>query len=228
MSSKPSLLLHRRAVLAASSAGILLAACSSIVGPGATPTVYVLKPVLPDLSKGPKVHWALNIDPPDADDALDSERIAISRSPNTLDTYAGAAWSDHLPTLVQSTIDDAFEASGRIDEVATNDRGVRADYVLQPDIREFVARYDQPDGPPVASVKIEARLVAAGSRNTVARMVFSAQRPAAQNSVDGAVQAFNGALGEVLGGIVNWALAAGIETNAPVSAAPATSRRRRR
>jgi cholesterol transport system auxiliary component len=228
MSTKPALLLHRRALLAAGGAGILLAGCSNIVGPPASPQLYMLKPILPDLKNGPKVRWSLNIGAPDADDAMDSDRITISRSANTLDSYAGAAWTDHLPALVQSVIDDAFEASGRIDQVAEDDRGLRADYLLQTDIREFVARYDTPDGPPVASVKIEARLVVSTSKNTVARMVFSAQRAAAQNNVDAAVVAFDGALGEVLGGMVNWALAADVETNEPVRPAPATSRRRRR
>jgi cholesterol transport system auxiliary component len=139
---------------------------------------------------------------------LDSQRIAITRPPVGLDYYADAEWPDRLPALVQSTLLLAFEASGRIEAVALDSDGARADYILSTDLRDFEARYDQPDGVPVAVVRIGARLVSAVKRDIASGFEAHEEEPAGQNSVEAAVQALDTALARALAKIVDWALAA--------------------
>lgn len=204
MKTISSFSLNRRLMLAGAS-GLVLGGCANLLGPPEAPKLYVLKPTMTPVS-GPKVSWALSIPIPDASAALDSERVAILRPPASLDYYADAAWSDHLPALVQTALLEAFEQSGRIDAVARDSDAVRADFILAADVRDFEARYDSQDGAPAAVVHIGVKLVGAAKRNIVARFDAAEEVPAAQNSVDAAVAALDEALSRALAKIVTWAL----------------------
>jgi cholesterol transport system auxiliary component len=200
-------LLSRRLLLAGAS-GLVLTGCSSLIGPSRAPRLYVLRPALPPSVHGPKVNWALSIPVPDASAALDTDRIAIWRPPASLDYYADAAWPDHLPALVQSALLQAFEDSGRIKAVARDSDGAHADYILVTDLRDFEARYDKPDGVPVAVVRIGAKLVGALKRDIVAQFDAAEELSASENSVAAAVAALDEALARALTKIVAWTLAA--------------------
>jgi cholesterol transport system auxiliary component len=199
----------RRSLLAIGGATLTLAACSlqNVIGPPEAPQIYVLHATLPNLG-GPKVAWALAVDRPETANNLDIERIAISRSANTQDYYANAVWTDKVPNLVQGALVEAFEKSGRIDQVTSDTGAVRTDYRLQTEIREFEARYNQPDGAPTAVVRIAARLVVRDRHAIVLTTVVERETPATQNSVDAAVNAFNRSSGEAIAQIVNWTLSA--------------------
>lgn len=190
-------------------ATLALSACglSNLIGPPEAPRMYVLRPTTGDVH-GPRVSWALAVEGPDAASNLDSDRIAISRSANTEDYYANAAWPDKLPRVVQNALVQAFEKSGRIDQVADDTSSVHSDYILQTEIRSFEARYAQPDGAPTAVVTIAARLISRSDHSIVARTVLDEEAPASQNSVDAAVEAFDHALGDAATKLVNWTLAA--------------------
>jgi cholesterol transport system auxiliary component len=200
-------LLSRRLLLSGAS-GLVLTGCSSLIGPSVAPQLYVLRPSLPPAIRGPKVNWALSIPVPDASAALDTDRIAILRPQASLDYYADAAWPDHLPPLVQNALLHAFEDSGRIKAVARDSDGAHADYILATDLRDFEARYDKPDGVPVAVVRIGAKLIGALKRDIAAQFDAAEEVPASENSVDAAVAALDEALARALTKIVAWALAA--------------------
>jgi cholesterol transport system auxiliary component len=123
-----------------------------------------------------------------------------------MDYYANAAWPDRLSVLVQNALLQAFEDCGRIDAVAPDSDGTHADYTLSTDLRNFEARYDQPDGVPVAVVRIGARLVRTVKRDIVGRFEAAEEVAATQNSVDAAVAALDEALARALAKIVAWAL----------------------
>ena len=207
MTTIPSLPLSRRLLLTGASA-LALAGCGSLLSAPPAPKLYVLKPPLAAATPGPKVAWALSIQPPDANASLDTDRITILRPPASLDYYADAAWPDRLPILVQGALLQAFEESGRIEAVAPDSDGAHADYVLSTSLIDFEARYDQPDGIPVAVVRIGARLVRAVNREIASRFEAHEEEPAGQNSVDAAVQALDAALARALAKIVDWALTA--------------------
>ncbi|MDE2183287.1 MAG: membrane integrity-associated transporter subunit PqiC [Alphaproteobacteria bacterium] len=198
--------LSRRTV-AAGIPGLVLAACSDIIGPPPAPKLYILRPALPPPG-GPKVPWALAVAMPSATAGLDSSRIAITRPPNGMDYYADAAWPDRATALVQTALVDAFEATGRIAAVSRETDAVHADYVLIADLQDFEARYDQPEGSPTAVVRLDVRLVNTAGRNIMGHVLVTREVQATANSVPAAVEALDSALSGVLAETVQWTLAA--------------------
>lgn len=207
---KNSITPDRRLFLIAG-ASLTLSACGSLdklLGPPDALQMYALNPAAPAAApSGNKVGWALAIQKPDAPGNLDSERIALARSGTQLDYYANAAWSDHLPDLVQTALLAGFEASGRIDAVSRDDDGLHSDYQLSTDLRDFEARYATANGVPNVAVTIIAHMSDTRSRKILANLSVNLTEPASANSVDAVVQALNTALAKAVNQIVQWALA---------------------
>jgi cholesterol transport system auxiliary component len=197
----------RRGVLAGGAA-LVLTGCSDLIGPTSAPQqFYLLRPTGGGPTAGPKVSWQLSVITPGATDRLDSARISLVQPDSSTDYYANSSWTDHLPNLVQDALVVAFENSGRIDAVAADSEGFHADYILQTELRDFAARYDQPDGIPTAVVRIQAKIAPALGREIIANLNVVHEVQATANSVPAAVQALDAAFGAVLSDIVNWALA---------------------
>jgi len=193
----------RRSAIAGAGA-LLLAGCSVLKGP-AIPQLYVLRPQIPQ-SAGPQVSWRLSIAAPDAVASLDTPRIALARSPTTMDYFANAAWTDRVPLLFQRQLIQAFDASGRIVSVDRDTSGLDADYMLQTEIREFQARYDALDGPPQIVIGIQAKLARMPQRQIATSINVTQQVQATANNLDSIVAAFNQAVGAAIGQIVSGTL----------------------
>lgn len=202
------LLLDRRALLATAAASVALTSCSSIIGPPEPPPIYLLRPPLPPAGGAARVGWQLSIVLPEAPDSLDTNRIVLQQADGTMDLYANAEWPDRLSLLVQSALLDAFQASNRIAAVARDTDGLKSDYLLQTDIRDFEAVYETADTAPSAVVRIQARLVGVRSRAIVRSLEARAETAADANTVPAVVAAMNQALGTTMSQIVGWALAA--------------------
>ena len=200
------LMLNRRGLLLGSGA-VVLTGCSDLIGPTSTPQqLYVLKPTGGASTAGPKVPWSLTISTTTTSDHLESSRIALTQPDNSVDYYAGSAWTDHLPRLVQDALVEGFENSGRIEAVSSDSDGFHADYILQAQIRDFEAHYSVADGIPTVWIRLEAKLAPSKGREIVGSLNSVHQVTATANSVAAAVQAFNDAMGAVLSDIVNWTL----------------------
>jgi cholesterol transport system auxiliary component len=195
--------LTRRLVLA----GLALApgACSLVPQGGAPPKLYTLTPASDFPPAGRPVRWQLLVDVPVATAALDTERIALSRSPTTIDYFADADWTDRAPLMVQSVIVQSFENSGRITAIARESLSLRADYQLRPELRHFEADYAG-GGPPAAHVQIGIKLVRMADRAIQAQKMFEAKAAARENQVPAIVDAFNAALQQVTRQIIDWTL----------------------
>jgi cholesterol transport system auxiliary component len=92
--------------------------------------------------------------------------------------------------------------------VGRETEGIKTDYLLLTDIRDFQARYEVADAPPLAQVRIAAKLVSARTRMIVQSMDADSEVRASQNSVASVVAAMNQALSDVQSQIVDWALKA--------------------
>jgi cholesterol transport system auxiliary component len=199
--------LPRRFVLAA--LALLPASCSSLLPTGgAPPKLYTLTPASDFPAGGGRVSWQLLIDVPASAAALDSERIALSRSPTTIDYFADAAWTDRAPLMLQSLLVQSFENSGRIGAIARESLALRADYVLLAEIRDFEAEYGAAAAP-LAHVQLGVKLIRMPDRIIVAQQRFDATAPAAANQVPAIVEAFNTAFHQAARQIVDWTLATG-------------------
>lgn len=199
---------NRRSLLVAGAAALALSGCANLIGPGAAPQLYVLRPKLGPLPNAPQVNWQLTIALPSAPLSLDTARIALQRSAETMDYYANAAWQDRAPVLLRRALIEGFENSGKIPAVARDTEGVRADYLLQTDLRAFEARYDTPDGAPTVVVDMAARMLRTPGRTIAATLQVHKAAAASANSVPAVVAAFDQAVADAVETIVAWALMA--------------------
>ncbi len=140
-----------------------------------------------------------------------------------MDYYANAAWNDRAPVMVQSLLLEAFEASGRIGAVGREDSGLRTDYLLQSELRDFEAQYDVPDAAPRIVVKLLLRLVKIPERNVVGTTLISREAQASANSLPAVADAFSEATGAAVKEAVDWTLAVPAPAEPP---APPAHRRR--
>ena len=205
------LFLDRRALLltGAGAAALTLGACSDLIGPPVPAPLYLLKPApRRTAGAGRAVPWQISVVLPEAPDSLDTNRIVLVQPNGTMDFYANASWPDRLSLIVQSALIDALEGSGRLPAVGRDTDGLKSDYLLETDIRDFQARYDTPDGVPTAVVRIDTRLVTARGRAIAQSLDAHAEIPAGANNVPAAVAALNSALANVLGQIVDWVVQA--------------------
>jgi cholesterol transport system auxiliary component len=210
--SKQSFSIGRRAALVGGSSAVVLGACSGIIGPPASSPIYVLQPQYGPAAAGPPVRWQLTVDLPQAADALDTMRILLLQPTGQMDYYADANWQDRLPYVLQGTLVEAFETSGRMRAVGRDTEGLKSDYLLITDVRDFQARYSAPDAPPTAVVRIVAKLVATRTRTIIITKDAHAEAQAARNDLPSVIAAFNQALSGVQTEIVEAAL------NAPAPA----------
>lgn len=155
----------------------------------------------------PSVRWQLIVDTPTAAAHLNSGRIALQMTPTSSDYYAQSAWIDRAPLMVQTRTIESFENTKRIVGVGRDPVAVRANYILQTDLREFQAEYFH-GGAPIAHVRLVARLVRMPDRQIVGSAAFERCWRARADKIPEVVKAFDEALGSVLKRLVAWTLTA--------------------
>ena len=127
---------------------IALAGCSSLFVSTPPGKLYRLTPAGNFPANLPHVSAQLAIDLPQAPAGIDTSRIALSKSPLSLDYFADSEWTDRVPNLFQNLLVASFENSGAIIGVDRSSGGLRADFILRTEIRHFEAVYQSADGPP--------------------------------------------------------------------------------
>jgi len=183
---------------------LTLAGCSGLLGSGEPAHLYRLTPKSTYPPNLPHRSVQLLVDEPLAPAGLDKSRIALSRSPVSIDYFADSEWTDRAPLLVQTAILQSFENSKAVTAIDRESVGLRADFILMTELRHFEAVYDSSEGPPEIWVAVNLRLVNPSSREVVAQTSFERRRRASANDVPSIVSAFDEALGGVMKDIVVW------------------------
>jgi len=192
-------------LLAAAAAALVLSGCQLIDAATETQDLYTVTPKStfdPDL---PSVYWQLAVEAPVAAANLNTGRIAIAMTPTSTDYYAKVAWTDRAPLMVQTRIVDSFENTRKIVAVSRESIALRANYVLQPDLRNFEAMYFYGQ-PPIVKVRIIAKLVRMPDRQIIGVATFERCVRARADKVPKVVEAFDQALGSVIKRLVSWTL----------------------
>jgi cholesterol transport system auxiliary component len=190
----------------AGGAALALAGCASLFVAAPPGNLYRLASVGNFPTDLRHVRAPLLIELPQAPAGIDTDRIALSKSPISLDYYADSVWTDPVPELLKNLLVISFENSEAITAFDRGSIGLRADFILQTEIRHFEAIYETAGGPPRIWVAIIARLVALPQRTIVAQMRFGQRVSAAANNVPAIVTAFNSATDAVLRQVVLWTL----------------------
>ena len=149
----------------------------------------------------------LAISAPYAPAAIDTARIAMSRSPTTLDYLADGDWTDRAPRLVQTALIETFENSRAFNAVGSDSLDLRPDFIVEGDLRHFEVVYDSQAGAPVAWVQIAVKLVKVPQHTILAETLIGARQPASANTTADIVLAFDGAMAGAAKQIVTWVLA---------------------
>ncbi|NDH61480.1 MAG: hypothetical protein EBY18_07460 [Alphaproteobacteria bacterium] len=189
-------------------AAIALTGCQALsaIDSAAEPTdLYTATPKSTFDLDLPNVYWQLAVEVPVSAASLNTGRIAIQMSPTSTDYYAKVAWTDRAPLMVQTRIVDSFENTRKIVAVARESIALRANYVLQPDLRNFEAMYFYGQ-PPIVKVRIIAKLVRMPDRQIIGVASFERCVRARADKVPKVVDAFDQALGSVIKRLVSWTL----------------------
>jgi cholesterol transport system auxiliary component len=131
---------------------------------------------------------------------LDSDRVIVRPTPETVATLKGAQWSDRLPRLVQTRLVQSFENSRLLRSVARPEAKIQADVALTSEIR----RFDIDVAAGEAVIEISAKLVAEKSGRIVAARIFQARAAGSANDGAAAASALDQTLAQVLRQIVTW------------------------
>lgn len=192
----------------------LLPACTDLVpGQRPAPNFYRLTPKSTFDADLPNVDWQLVLEAPIANAGLATTRIALAQKPLEIEYYARSSWTDRAPQMVQTLMVESFENSERIVSIGRESLGLRSDFVLKSELREFQAEYWSVDegAPPNIRVNLGAKLVQMPRRLIVASQSFERIAAAESDSPEAVVAAFDTALGGVLKNLVAWTIRTGQE-----------------
>lgn len=186
-------------------------------GSGEPPRIFTLTPKSTFDEGLPNVDWQLLVELPTAPAGINTARIAAQRTAIELDYFARASWTDAMPSMVQTLLIESFENSGKIVSVGRQVVGLRADYILKTDIREFQAEYQgiegkdviSPDSVPNIRMRVNVKLVRMPDRRIIANQTFEYNLPAPGPGLTEIVMGFDEVLGKVLKRAVGWALTEG-------------------
>lgn len=202
---------RRRDVLRTLTAGAalpLLAGCEGLVPGlgGPPPDLYTLTPKSVFDESLPRIEEQIVVEEPLAAGGLNSARIALRTKPIELQYFARSAWTERAPRMVQTLLVESFENTGRIVAVGRQAVGLRSDFNLKSELREFQAEYFNVGKLPLVRVRLNAKLVRQPRRNIVASQNFEATADSAGEDIDSIILAFDDALGKVLKRTVEWTL----------------------
>lgn len=212
--------LKRASVLAPA---LFLAACGSLLpDTGPAPNIYTLRAAAPAKPDLPAVDWQLVIEEPLTPGHLNTDRIAVQPTAFELKYYPDARWSERAPAMVQRRMIEAYANTGKIPAVGSELLGLRADYRLKSELREFAARYADGSGLPSAYVRLRLTLLGKSREDVIGVQEIESRIPARSDRLIDVVAAFDQSLGEAIAMAVDWTLRAPARfTPQPAAPAPA-------
>ncbi len=170
--------------------------------------LYTLTPKTTYPEDLPDVDWQLVVEKPVAAATIDTTRIAVQRGPYSIEYFARASWSDHATVMVQTLLIESFESTGKIVAVGREAVGLRPDYILKTDLREFEAVYADAEAVPDVLVRMNAKLVQMPERKIVASKTVEKRVTAEGTAFTDVIAAFDTALGRTLKEVVVFTLTA--------------------
>ncbi|MCV6585575.1 MAG: ABC-type transport auxiliary lipoprotein family protein [Marinibacterium sp.] len=204
--------LPRRLVSAAALA-LLLSGCAGLgtLNAVATPTdLYQLTPKSTFASNLPRLTQQIVVEEPTATAAVNTDRIAVLPNPLQVQYLPRARWVDRAPVIVQSLLIESYENSDRVAAVGRSAVGLRADYLIVPDLREFQASVPDrpaPNGEPLEiTVRLNVKVVDAFEDRIIASKSFEKVAYAPTEATIDTVNAFDRALGSTMRNAVEWSV----------------------
>ncbi len=171
--------------------------------------LYLLTPKSTFSSSLPRVQKQIVVQEPTATAAVNTDQIAVQPTPLQVQYLPRARWVDRAPIIVQSLMVESYENSGKVAAVGRSTVGLRADYVIVPDLREFqgIVVSETENG---KSVRIEVRLnikiIDEFEDKIIASNSFQENVVAVSDETPDLVRAFDEALGDTMRDAVEWSV----------------------
>jgi len=186
-----------------------LTACEvALPGQGEPPKLYrltALRALEKDIPKTLKVlPWQISIDKPVAAAGLDTPRIAVMRKALTTEYFARVNWIDPAPDMIHTLLVESLESANRLKAVGRDAVGLRPDFVLKTELREFQA--EMTGGTPLARVRLNVKIVKMPRRDILASKTVEATSNARGNDLDQIIRAYESASHEALKELTLWTL----------------------
>src|SRR5262245_6300645 len=134
----------------------------------APPTTYDIVASRSFAASPKSVKYQLVVSEPVAGPPLDTNRIMVKPSADTVSYYKGVAWGDRLPRLVQVRMVETIQNSVAVESDGTTS----GDYPLNTELRSF--QIDASNGRAAAEVELFAKLVNSSGK-VVAQKGFSSR-----------------------------------------------------
>lgn len=182
---------------------------TSLTNATAPTDLYLLTPKSTFSTNLPRINRQIVVTEPTATAAISNDRITIQPSPLEVRFLAGARWVDRAPLIIQTLLIESYENSGKVDAVGRSAIGLRADYLIVTDVREFQAileEEDNPNAPLIANVRLNTKIVDAGTDTIIASRSFENLQMSSSDEPIDIVAAFDLALGRVLKQSVEWSI----------------------
>lgn len=188
-------------------AALSLAACGNFLGvPKAASNIFTLTPKSTFQAGLPAVEWQLVIEEPLAAGGLDSSRIAVKPNEIELKYFSDSRWTERAPKMIQTLLVESFENSGTIVAVGRQAIGLRSDFSLKTELREFQVEPYRGGG---VRVRVNAKLIRQPRQLIINSASFEATAQPEGTGMRANIRAFDAALGAVLRDIVEWSILEG-------------------
>ena len=183
----------------------MTASCTGLIpGQGPLPDLYRLSPKSTFDPNLPTVSWQLVLEQTTANASLNTTKIALQREANQMEYYANAGWVDKAPIMVQTLLVESFENTRKIVAVGRETIGLRSDFILKTELREFQTLYF--NDTPTVRVVLNAKIVQMPRRTIIGSYSFETNVPVHSDKLDAVVAAFDEGLGKVTKKLVEWTL----------------------
>ncbi len=179
------------------------AGCAGLLEPGPPPARVQLHPTMPDRLPF-TVNVQLIVAQPQAGRDLDTDGMALLFNGREIRYLSGLRWNMSLPTLLQSKLVDAVQASGCLRGVADDTSGINATARLLCDVHQFSLQYTNEQQAPTAVVEFVLRLVDQRNGSLIGTKTVAARIPAAGTDTTNLVQAYEDALSAALDEAARW------------------------
>ncbi|EEE36142.1 conserved hypothetical protein [Rhodobacteraceae bacterium KLH11] len=171
--------------------------------------LYLLTPKSTFSSALPRIQKQIVVEEPTATAAVNTDQIAVQPTPLQVQYLPQARWVDRAPLIVQALMVESYENSGKVAAVGRSTVGLRADYVIAPDLREFqgVVISQTEDATTVrVEVRINIKIIDEYDDKIIASSSFQETVLATSDQTSDLVEAFDIALGKAMRDCVEWSI----------------------
>lgn len=171
--------------------------------------LYLLTPKSTFSSSLPRIQKQVVVQEPTATAAVNTDQIAIQPTALQVQYLPQARWVDRAPLIVQALLVESFENSGKVAAVGRSTVGLRADYVIQPDLREFqglVVSETEDTKTVRVEVRMNIKIIDEFEDKIIASDSFREYVVSASDQTPDLVEAFDIALGKTMRDAVEWSV----------------------